>query len=385
MMKVAVVSSDKQHLQEITNMLKGDPELGDISAKEGGARVLDEISEAPDLLIINGALAENGGLDRLERLGHLHPKTAFIIVTENQSPEFLLRAMRAGVREVLPSPIPGEQFHAAIACAKKRSGLLSADGKVFAFIPCKGGAGATFLAVNFGYALAGIEGKKVAFLDLNAQFGDAVLFVSEQRPATDLAVLCREIHRLDASLLAASMISVLPNYSLLAAPEDPAHAIQVKAQHVETILRLARKNYDFVVVDLERSLDAVSLQALDMADMVFPVLQLNFQFIRDAKRLLGVLRSLGYSKSKINLIVNRYRKGSEIELADAEKTLGTQVFRKLPNSYQAVAASVNRGVPIVKLAPNNPVSKSLYELSRAVAPQVTRRNGSWLSRMLGRA
>lgn len=384
MTKIAVVSSDKQHLQEITSMLKGDPELGDISAMEGGVRVLDEISEAPDLLIINGNLAENGGLDRLERLGHLHPETAFIVVTANQSPEFLLRAMRAGVREVLPSPIPGDQFRAAIARAKKRSGPRGANGKVYAFIPCKGGAGATFLAANFGYALAGIEGKKVALLDLNAQFGDAVLFVSQQRPTTDLAMVSREIHRLDASLLAASMVSVLPNYSLLAAPEDPAHAIDVKAHHVAAILKLARKNYDFVVVDLGCSLDAVSLQALDLADMIFPVLQLNLPFIRNAKRLLGVLRSLGYPKSKINLIVNRCGKGGEITLADVENTLGTPVFKAFPNSYRAVAASVNQGVPIAKLARHDPVSKSLNELSRAIAPQGVRTLGGWLSRRLGR-
>jgi pilus assembly protein CpaE len=385
MTKVAVVSSDKQHLQEITSLLKGDPELSDISAIEGGARVLDEISEAPDVLIINGGLAENGGLARLERLGHLHPETAFIIVTKNQSPDFLLSAMRAGVREVLPSPVADEQFHAAIARVKKRSALLGADGKVFAFIPCKGGAGSTFLAANFGYALAGINGKKIAFLDFNVQFGDAVLLVSEQRPATDLAMVSREIHRLDASLLAASMVSVLPNYSLLAAPEEPAQAIDVKAQHVEVILKLARKNYDFVVVDLGRSLDAVSLQALDMADMIFPVLQLSLPFVRDAKRLLGVLRSLGYPKSKINLIVNRYEKNSEITFADVESTLGAPVFKSVPNSYQAAAASVSQGVPIAKLARNDPVSKSLYELSRAVAPQTARTDSGWLSRMLGRA
>jgi pilus assembly protein CpaE len=385
MTKVAVVSSDKQHLQQITSMLKEDLELRDMIAIEGGARVLDEINGALDLLIINGDLAENGGLERLERLGHLHPEMAFIIVAENQSPDFLLRAMRAGVREVLPSPAPNEQLQAAIARVKKRSSLLNPDGQVFAFIPCKGGAGSTFLSANFGYALAGIVGKKVAFLDFNVQFGDAVLFVSEQRPTTDLAVVSREIDRLDASLLAASMVSVLPNYSLLAAPEDPAHAIDVKAHHVETILKLARKNYDFVVVDLGRSLDAVSLQALDLADMIFPVLQLNLPFIRDAKRMLDVLRSLGYPKSKINLIVNRCGKGGEITLADVENTLGTPVFKAFPNSYRAVAASVNQGVPIVKLARHDPVSISLNELSRAIAPQGVRTAGGWLSRRLGRA
>jgi pilus assembly protein CpaE len=382
--KVTVVSSDRSNLQEIIRALAKDSELGDIASVEGNAHVLEQISDPPDLLVINGALAEEGGLDTLERLGHLHPETAFIVVSDNQSPDFLLRAMRAGVREVVPCPIVDEQFLAAVARIRKRGISTGADGKVLAFISCKGGAGSTFIATNFGYALAGSEDRKVAFVDLNLQFGDAALFVAEHRPATDLAQLSREIHRLDASLLAASMLSVLPNYSVLAAPEDPAHAIDVKAQHVEIILKLARKHYDFVIVDLGRSLDAVSLQALDMADMIFPVLQVTLPFIRDGKRLLGVLRSLGYPKSKINLIVNRYEKGGEITLEDLETSTGASVYKTIPNSYKAVATSVNQGVSIIKLARNDPVSKSLNELVLSVSPATARAESGWLSKMLGR-
>jgi pilus assembly protein CpaE len=382
--KVTVVSSDRSSLQEIIRALAKDSELGDIASVEGNAHVLEQISDPPDLLVINGALAEEGGLDTLERLGHLHPETAFIVVSDNQSPDFLLRAMRAGVREVVPCPIVDEQFLAAVARIRKRGVSAGSDGKVLAFISCKGGAGSTFIATNFGYALAGSEDRKVAFVDLNLQFGDAALFVAEHRPATDLAQLSREIHRLDASLLAASMLSVLPNYSVLAAPEDPAHAIDVKAQHVEIILKLARKHYDFVIVDLGRSLDAVSLQALDMADMIFPVLQVTLPFIRDGKRLLGVLRSLGYPKSKINLIVNRYEKGGEITLTDLETSTGASVYKTIPNSYRAVATSVNQGVSIIKLARNDPVSRSLNELVLSVAPAAARAESGWLSKMLGR-
>lgn len=382
--KVTIVSSDKRHLDEIGGLLKRHPDVGNIVTVEGNVGALDHIEEGTDVLIINGALAERGGLDTIERLGQRHPDTAFIVVSDNKSPEFLLRAMRAGVREVVPSPAVEQELCAAIGRVKKRSSVAAEDGKVFAFISCKGGAGSTFLATNFGYAIAGGNSKKVALLDLNLQFGDAALFMSEQRPATDVAQLSREIHRLDASLLSASMVSVLPNYAVLAAPEDPAQAIDVTAQHVETILKLARKHYDYIVVDLGRSLDAVSLQVLDVADRIFLIVQVSLPFIRDGKRLLGVLRSLGYSKSKINLIVNRYEKGGEIGLADLENTIGLEVFKTIPNSYQAVVASVNQGIPIVKLARNDPVSKTLNELAGAVVPQAGRTDNGWLAKVLGR-
>jgi len=37
--------------------------------------------------------------------------------------------------------------------------------------------------------------------DLNLQFGDASLFVSDQRPAASVASVAQQMHRLDASLL----------------------------------------------------------------------------------------------------------------------------------------------------------------------------------------
>jgi pilus assembly protein CpaE len=307
-------------------------------------------------------------------------------VSENQSPEFLRRAMRAGVREVLPCPAPAEQLRATVDRMKRRRTRPEAKGRVLAFIPVKGGAGSTFLATNLGYILAGHGGKKVLFLDLNLQFGDAALFLSEQQPASDLAEVARQIHRIDASFLASSLLNVLPNFGVLAAPDDPAHSVDIKPQHVETIIAIARQHYEYIVVDLGRSLDGVSLKALDMADAVFPVLQLGLPYIRDGKRLLGVMKALGYPSSKINLIVNRYEKSSEIGIADVEKALGLNVFKTIPNSYQASTASVNQGVPIAKLARNNPVSRSLSELASVIAPaSADGQSGNWLSRMLGRA
>ncbi|MEZ5610216.1 MAG: AAA family ATPase [Rhodocyclaceae bacterium] len=52
---------------------------------------------------------------------------------------------------------------------------------------CKGGSGASFLATNLGYALAERSGKRVLLIDLNLQFGDAVLYVSDHRPNISLA------------------------------------------------------------------------------------------------------------------------------------------------------------------------------------------------------
>lgn len=384
--KIALISSDKKHLQEVTQILSLDAEIGDVSAFEGNSLSLDQMKEPPDILVINGSLPGGGGLDALERLGQQHPEMSFIVVSNNHAPDFLLRAMRAGVREVLPAPLNAGLLREAIGRIRQKRSLQSAaEGKILAFVSCKGGSGATFLATNLGYALSMKKTNRVALIDLNLQFGDASLFVSEHKPLTTLADVAQQIHRLDPSFLAASMLSVAANYGVLAAPEDPTQASDVKPEHVDAILKLARRHYDFILLDVGHSLDAVSIRALDQADMIFPVLQTTLPYIRDGKRLLGVFRSLDYRNEKIHLIVNRHEKNGLINLQDLETACNSRVFRTIPNHYEAAAASVNQGIPILKLARTSPISKALLELSGALAGGTEQTAQGWLTRFFQQA
>ncbi len=333
----------------------------------------------PDVVVLDAF--QSSSLDALERLTLRYPQIEPIIITADTSSEFLLRAFRAGVREVLPSSPSTEALHAALARITRKRGGAPSEGKILALTSCKGGSGATFLATNLAWVLAAEHGKRVALIDLNLQFGDAAMYVTNQKPASNLALVCQQIHRLDAAFLASAMIAVAPGLSLLAAPEDPAHSIDVKAEHVEAILTVARANYDFVIVDVGRSLDAVSLQPFDMADMIFPVVQLTLPFIREAKRLVEVFVSLGYPMSKVGLIVNRHQKNSDISLADLERTVNAKVFKAVPNAYEAVAASVNQGEPIARLAKNSPVTKALREIATALAVDPEKASKGWLSRL----
>lgn len=387
-MKIAVVSSNDKQALDITRLLRERSQLDEVEVIAGLPQVLAAGVGAatPDVLVLDAPAMGEGDLDQLERLSHVHPRLAFIVLSQQNSPEFLMRAMRAGVREVLMLPLTGDTLAAAVKRIEDKRGSQSqTHGKVLAFISCKGGSGATFLATNLAYALATIKNKRVALIDLNLQFGDASLFVSDQKPSATIADISQQIHRLDASFLAASMLNVTPTFSVLAAPEDPAHANDVKPEHVDQLIKLVRRHYDFVILDLGRSLDAVSIHALDHADTIFPVLQTTLPYIRDGKRMLGLFRSLDYRKDKVQLIVNRYEKNGDIKLRDVETAFGATDIRTIPNHYDAAAASVNQGVPVLKLAKSSPISKALQEFSHALCPDEADASAGWLSRVLKRA
>ena len=385
-MRFAVIAPDKAQSDAIAEMLQS--ERGEISVTTAvsGTTSLASVANgsSPDVLIASVACGDAATLTALEQLTSLHPGIAVIVLCEGHTSDFLLQAMRAGVREVLPGQPSKEALLQAVRrLREKRELQVKSDGKILAFISCKGGSGATFLATNLGYALSQVN-KRVVVIDLNLQFGDASLFISGEKPVMTLGDLTRQMHRLDASFLASSLLNVGPNCGVLAAPEDPAQSSEIQREHVDTILRIARQQYDYVIVDVARSLGLVSILALDLADVIFPVLQLTLPFIRDGKRLLNVFRSLDYPRDKIKLILNRYEKGADIRLEDLEHTMGVKVFRAIPNDYEAVAASVNQGVPIIKLSRSNAVSKCLLEFAGDLARDESRSSGGWLARVFAR-
>ena len=378
-MKIAVISPNSAHREDIGRYLQTQDGSRAVALHEGGMTKVRVIADQqrPDLIILDSMCRDLEELPVLEYVSAQHPQTVVVMLCANHSPEFLINAMRAGVREVLQSPATKEALVAAVERIERRLGLGAKPrqpGQIIAFIPCKGGSGATFLATNLGYQLAA-ESKKVILIDLNLQFGDAALFIHDHKPATNLGDVAHNIHRLDASFLAGSLVNVSPNYGVLAAPEDPGQAMEVKPEHVDVLLNLAVNNYDFVIVDVGRVLDAVTIKALDRANCVFPVMQLTLPFIRDANRLISAFRTLGYSKDKIRLVVNRFEKGSEIKLEDVERSLGVATFKTLPNSYEAVASAVNHGRPIASFARNNPVAKGLQELAHALIRPSTEGSG----------
>jgi len=386
--KIAAVSQNQQLLDELRRYLTVEKGMFEVSTIIGTILQAEAVADQnrSDILIIDATCDNLAELASLEHISLRHPGMAVILLCPVRSPEFLIEAMRVGVREVLSLPLSKPTLLEAVTRVQHRAALSNKPlhkGTVLAFIACKGGSGATFLATNLGYILAAAKGKKVALLDLNLQFGDASLFVSDNVPANTLAdVAGSNASRLDAYFLASAMVQVLPNFGVLAAPEDPSRATEVKPESIEVLLNLAMTHYDFVILDIGRSLNAVTVKGLDHADLIFTVLQETLPFIRDANRVLHSLQALGYTKDKVRLIVNRYEEGGDIRLEDVERTLGIKVFKTIPNSFTAVSASVNQGVPIMQIASHDPVTKALQAIAQELVGGTTVKKNGWLANLL---
>ncbi len=395
--RTLIFASSQEALDSLRHELPLKDDQYQVASQTGDVADLGRLVAREDFALAVVALAALSpeDLSRLESALSANPRTSVILVTDDQSSDFLLRAMRAGVREVVPLDGPREGLVAAFL--RQAGRLDTARGQtrlaqVIAFMPAKGGSGSTFLSTNLGFVLAS-HGKRVAVLDLNLQFGDVALFVSDKRPKSNVADVCREASRLDAELLEASMMTIGENLSVLAAPDSPERAPEVRPEVVERIIALARTRFDIVILDVGRILEAVSIKALDEAENIYLVVQAALPTLHDARRLLGVLQGLGYGKDKLRIVLNRIDKKGDIGVREVARTLGYDVAQQVPNSYVSVVHSINHGIPILRHAPTDPVSQALVDWAEQIdptgidmsPPPQPPSQGSWLDRVLGRS
>ena len=384
-MKIAVISPSSQSLQEISTILARDNPARVLTRHEGGISKLRTLAEQehPDVIIVEGLCHDASELAPIEFVTTHYPQMIVIMLCSQQSSEFLINAMRVGVREVLPSPVAKVALEAAVIRAESKLGMRSAQrrARVIAFIPCKGGSGSTFLATNLGHQI-GAEGKKVLLLDLNLQFGEALLTVHDRKATSDIAEVARNLSRLDASFLSASTVQITANFEILAAPEDPAQSLQIKPEHLDAILNVAVNQYDFIILDVSKNLDDLSIKALDRAHNIFLVVQTMLPYIRNAHRMMTVFRSLGYPQDKVELLVNRFWKNGEIGLDDLRASLGVNKMRIIPNGYKEVAKAINQGIPLVTVSKSSAVLKAISELAQSLLPKSDQVQGGLLSRLL---
>jgi pilus assembly protein CpaE len=354
------------------------------SAHMGSVLALNEVlkSDQPDVLIIDVPVPDEPAMQQIESALAKALGTHLVLVSPDRSVEFLMRAMRAGVREVLPAPLTVATVQQVINHAQGYPLINgrhhNAAGHVYALIQAKGGSGTTFIATNLAYALSK-QDKRVVVLDLNLYFGDAAMFLGNRNAVSSVVDLARQTHRMDATLLEASMIKFNNNLHVLPAPESPENINEVTPAAMEKIIDLARSQYDYVILDVPSMLSPVTIKALDQADSIYLALQLNLPFIRAAKLMVAVFRTLGYPNGKINLIVNRYEKSGDVALSDVENATGLKVHRTIPNSHKAVNSSINQGVPMIDLMPADPVAQALASWADSLAPTTAPRPArSWL-------
>lgn len=368
-MKIAVIASTPERLHALQDLLERSPGQDQFIflQRHGRELRLDRLDVfTTNVLILDSDLVDQDDLRLISATTREHANPAVIYLCGEFAGPQLLEAMRAGVSEVVSLPLKPAELSEAIERIRARHYISSAyrpRGKIIAFMSCKGGAGATFLATNLGYTLAVECNQKVLYLDLHMQYGDASFYLTDTVTSTTLADIVKQ-SGLDSAVIASAAMQIADNYYLLQAPDSPERATGIQPQHIDNLLTVAIQSYDFVIVDLPHSLDALTMKVLDRSERIYPVMQPMVPYVRAMANQLRMFNLLGYESSKASVVLNRTDRNVSLSMKRMEDVIQKTIDRVIPNDFVNAAEAVNMGVPLVKMAPTSAVCASLREMAK---------------------
>ncbi len=267
----------------------------------------------------------------------------------------LIDAMRAGVKDFLRRPVSTTEFRTLLESLSEGSGSMAPNsrvaggtfGRVVSFISNKGGVGKSTLAVNTAVGLALRHPERVLLIDASLQMGVAAALLN-LRPSATLADIANERDRLDETLLRQLTIVHNSGLHVLAAPNDAIAAMDVDDTLLARIITLARRTYDYIVIDTFPMFDRVVVAALDLSDRAFIIVENVVPTLLGAVGLLNVLQRIGFPEERQSIIINRQQRiTGSLSLPDVAERFGRALDFVLPFEKRVTIAA-NSGEPIAQ-------------------------------------
>ncbi len=309
-------------------------------------------------------------LELVARLSESSPDCSVLVVSSSTDGNLILRAMRAGAKEFLPSPLKLEDLLAALGRISERRfgrGEHRARGcQVIAIAGAIGGVGTTSIAVNLGCALAQEKKNSVVLVDLDLCLGDADVFL-DTIPDYTLVDVAQNVTRLDFTLLKRSLTKHASGLFLLPRPVQLEDVSLISPEDLQRVIGLLKATFSHLVLDLSKSFSPIDMTALKMANDVLLVTQLDLPCLRNVVRLMMSFGQMDDLAEKVKIVVNRAgRDNGQITLKKARETIGKDIFWQLPNDYRTMIEVRNNGIPLLEHAPKAAITQSIAGIAEAL-------------------
>jgi pilus assembly protein CpaE len=308
---------------------------------------LRQSEDVPDVVFLDINGTDEPDFTFPQQLTRLRPSVHIVLCSakKESNPDFLLQAMRAGVRDFLQKPFDRIELSSLITRAANEHShdapSRTVTGKLFVVLGTKGGVGTSTVAVNLAVRMAQIPRKSTVLLDFSRPMGDVAALL-DLKASFQLRDAFENFKRLDSTLLSGLLTSHKSGLKVLSGATHLEDWQYASFSAIERLVEIAQQTFDFVVMDFGSFYSAEWQNVLRAAEILL-VSEADLPGLAKLHRHLGALANLQISSAQLRLIINRWHRHDEQALEKVQSGMKISVFARLPNNFKQVNEATVRG------------------------------------------
>lgn len=364
----AADASSREVLADLANAKSWPP----TAIREGGiddAVVALQRIPSPERLVVDLDETDDP-LSAVNRLADVcEPGTAVVALGTVNDIALYRELIEAGLTDYLLKPFDADALEQALTPRPEeqvRGGDDDKQSRLIVVIGVRGGVGASMVALNSAWIMAHEQKRRVALVDLDLQFGSVALSF-DLDPGRGLREAVENPGRIDGLFIERAMIRESDNLFILGAEEPLDSDVMFDEVAIDLLFGQLGEHFQCVVADMPRSSAPMHQRLLAGAQRIVLVTDLSLAGMRDVVRLSGLVKSCA-PEAALTIVANRVGGDRDgLKKAEFEKGFDGRIEYLIPDDRKSVAASLNAGKPLPRVAARSKIVGVLRKLSRSAS------------------
>jgi pilus assembly protein CpaE len=355
---ILLVDADNASLNYLMRMVQEQrySAIGTGSGKEG---LIAAWRDRPNLIIFDPTLQDISPEEFLLKLRRDLRSNTIPILALSKSPDPGMKdaCLQAGCNEFIVKS--GEVVASLPETIARLLGIkqevVKDGGYLIVFLSAKGGTGTSSLCANYAMAIHNNKPESnIVVVDLVLPIGSIAPIVGYKGEVDLVSVTELSSAETTGEYFRNHLPTIeLWQFQLLAGAPDPERANDLQVARIPEIIQALQKAYDYVLVDLGRSLSRISLPIIQKADLVVLIMSTDQSTITLTKKILDYLHAQGLESQNIYAILNRAVGLEGLTKTEAEKIIDLPIKTALPYMGGNFALANNLNQPIIVKYPED--------------------------------